>query len=118
VRSGARDYDPTVGRWTAKDPSLFNGGDLNLYRYAAGDPINLADVDGKDVCVDRSSNGYHHECVSVNGNPNQSYGAWPSGNPFWGKQAINSPHLRSKETGASGTSTMVLPEHARAGHAG
>lgn len=44
-RLGARDYDPESGRWTAKDPSLFNGG-INLFEYAAGDPINLVDVSG------------------------------------------------------------------------
>jgi RHS repeat-associated protein len=105
VRFGARDYDAVTGRWTAKDPSLFNGGDLNLYRYAAGDPINLADVNGKDVCVHRSSQGYHHEWVSINGNPNQSYGAWPSGNPWWGNQAIQNPDLRAKEMRKPSTST-------------
>lgn len=45
VRFGARDYDPTVGRWTSKDPSLFSGGE-NLYAYCVGDPINLVDRDG------------------------------------------------------------------------
>jgi RHS repeat-associated protein len=38
VRFGARDYDLKTGRWTAKDPSRFNGGDTNLYRYAFDDP--------------------------------------------------------------------------------
>ena len=33
VRFGARDYDPTIGRWTAKDPIDFAGGDTNLYGY-------------------------------------------------------------------------------------
>ena len=26
VRFGARDYDPSIGRWTAKDPIDFAGG--------------------------------------------------------------------------------------------
>lgn len=43
---GARDYDPMVGRWTAKDPIRFAGGDLNLYGYVLNDPINLVDLDG------------------------------------------------------------------------
>src|SRR5690606_37159458 len=30
VRFGARDYDPDTGRWTAKDPLGFAGGDTNL----------------------------------------------------------------------------------------
>jgi RHS repeat-associated protein len=49
VRFGARDYDAVTGRWTAKDPILFRGGDTNLYRYAAGDPINLVDPSGLDT---------------------------------------------------------------------
>ncbi|MFP2930737.1 PA14 domain-containing protein [Pyxidicoccus sp. 3LG] len=39
VRFGARDYDAEVGRWTAKDPIRFAGGDSNLYAYAGGDAI-------------------------------------------------------------------------------
>jgi RHS repeat-associated protein len=48
VRYGARDYDPYTGRWTAKDPILFDGGDFNLYRYAFNDPVNFIDSDGKN----------------------------------------------------------------------
>jgi len=40
VRFGARDYDPETGRWTAKDPIKFAGGDSNLYGYVLGDPVN------------------------------------------------------------------------------
>jgi RHS repeat-associated protein len=47
VRFGARDYDPEIGRWTAKDPILFQGGDTNLYGYLVNDPINDIDVTGK-----------------------------------------------------------------------
>jgi uncharacterized protein RhaS with RHS repeats len=46
VRFGARDYDPEVGRWTAKDPIGFSGGDTNLYGYVVGDPVNLVDPSG------------------------------------------------------------------------
>jgi RHS repeat-associated protein len=43
VRFGYRDYDPDVGRWTAKDPILFAGGDTDLFGYVQSDPVNMAD---------------------------------------------------------------------------
>jgi len=46
VRFGARDYDPDTGRWTAKDPILFAGGDTNLCGYTLGDPVNFVDPEG------------------------------------------------------------------------
>jgi RHS repeat-associated protein len=46
VRFGARDYDAQTGRWTAKDPILFAGGDTNLYGYVLNDPINFFDSIG------------------------------------------------------------------------
>jgi len=49
VSFGARDYEPQTGRWTAKDPAGFAGGDANLYNYAQGDPVNLVDPDGLAV---------------------------------------------------------------------
>jgi len=51
TRFGARDYDAATGRWTAKDPIGFEGGDANLYSYVLGDPINLTDEDGLAVYV-------------------------------------------------------------------
>jgi hypothetical protein len=46
VRFGARDYDAYAGRWTAKDPVLFAGGDPNLYAYIGNDPVNFIDPMG------------------------------------------------------------------------
>lgn len=49
---GSRHYDPEIGRWTSKDPNLFNGGDVNLYGYVFQDPVNFIDDNGmsaKDV---------------------------------------------------------------------
>jgi RHS repeat-associated protein len=46
VRFGLRDYDPDVGRWTAKDPIFFAGGDTDLYGYVLNDPVNLIDPSG------------------------------------------------------------------------
>ena len=46
VLFGARDYDPELGRWIAKDPIGFAGGDANLYGYCLGDPVGLVDPSG------------------------------------------------------------------------
>jgi RHS repeat-associated protein len=48
VRFGARDYDPSVGRWTAKDPVRFAGG-MSLYGYVGNDPVNNRDSRGKQL---------------------------------------------------------------------
>jgi RHS repeat-associated protein len=48
ARFGARDYDAATGRWTAKDPILFAGGQENLYTYVNGDPMNRTDPSGLD----------------------------------------------------------------------
>jgi RHS repeat-associated protein len=52
VRFGARDYDAETGRWTAKDPIGFGGGDSNLYGYVVGDPVNFVDPFGLRKYVD------------------------------------------------------------------
>jgi RHS repeat-associated protein len=46
VRFGYRDYDPDTGRWTAKDPILFAGGDTDLYGYCLNNPIITIDPNG------------------------------------------------------------------------
>ena len=46
IRFGYRDYDPATGRWTARDPIGFAGGDTNLYGYVLGDPVNFIDPSG------------------------------------------------------------------------
>ena len=46
MRFGLRDYDPAAGRFTAKDPSFFEGSPGNLYGYAGSDPISMRDPTG------------------------------------------------------------------------
>jgi RHS repeat-associated protein len=51
IRFGARDYLPSVGRWTARDPAFLAGG-LNLYGYVGNDPINRVDRSGLQTGVE------------------------------------------------------------------
>jgi RHS repeat-associated protein len=48
VRFGARDYDAAGGRFTQEDPIGLAGG-MNLYGFAAGDPVNYSDPFGLNV---------------------------------------------------------------------
>jgi RHS repeat-associated protein len=50
VRFGARDYDAETGRWTAKDPIGFRGGNTNIYAFAENDPVNRYDPFGFISC--------------------------------------------------------------------
>jgi RHS repeat-associated protein len=45
VRFGARDYDPTIGRWLTKDPPGFEAG-INFYAFCGNDPVNKIDPFG------------------------------------------------------------------------
>src|SRR5205085_30019 len=44
-----RFYDPTFGRFIQPDPLGFGGGDVNLFRYCGGDPVNNSDPSGEEV---------------------------------------------------------------------
>ena len=46
-RFGARDYDPQVGRWTAKDPIGLEAG-ANIYEYVGSSPVDRVDTSGLD----------------------------------------------------------------------
>jgi RHS repeat-associated protein len=50
VHFGARDYDPTNGRWTTPDPA---NADVNTYRGMGNDPTNQSDPDGMAVRVNK-----------------------------------------------------------------
>jgi len=39
-------YDPLMGRFISRDPLEFSGGDYNLYRYVANNPVNYVDPNG------------------------------------------------------------------------
>ncbi len=46
VRFGYRDYDPDIGRWSAKDPIGFGGGSGDVYAYGLNHPVELIDPIG------------------------------------------------------------------------
>jgi RHS repeat-associated protein len=46
VRFCHRDYDPTVGRFTAPDPLGDTGGDHDLYDYCVDEPVGRIDPEG------------------------------------------------------------------------
>lgn len=93
VRFGARDYDPAIGRWTAKDPIDFDGGDTNLYGYVLNDPVNWVDPKGLEIRVYSSNafgvSGLNHAFVystetgrvkGTHGSMSSSYGGNGGGN--------------------------------------
>ncbi len=45
----ARYYNPTTGRWISSDPTEFESGDSNFYRYVFNNSINFNDPDGERV---------------------------------------------------------------------
>jgi RHS repeat-associated protein len=49
----ARYYDAEVGRFISEDPMGFEGGSLNLYLYAANNPIMFMDPNG--LCINAIS---------------------------------------------------------------
>ncbi|PZD95350.1 hypothetical protein DNH61_12470 [Paenibacillus sambharensis] len=54
VRFGSRDYDPASGRWTARDPILYDSNQANLYVYVNNNPVQLRDPCGM-FCVGGSA---------------------------------------------------------------
>ena len=71
TRFGARDYDAETGRWTAKDPILFDGGDSNLYGYVLQDPVNITDMTGLSptLCEALWKMAEHPDNPWINGSP-------------------------------------------------
>ncbi len=75
VRFGFRDYDPAIGRWTAKDPIDFEGGDLNLYGYVGNSSINYIDPIGLlTIAIGGSWGGVDFSAIIYD----SKYGWWPS----------------------------------------
>jgi RHS repeat-associated protein len=69
TRFGYRDYDAYVGKWTAKDPIGFDGGDSNLYGYVLVDPVGFVDPMGlSQADVNKIANAFSIYVTMLNKN--------------------------------------------------
>ena len=80
VHFGFRDYDPATGRWTAKDPISFAGGDVDLYGYVLNDPVNLVDPTGLQF-INTGGIGNNKGPIVSPYSPNSPLG-WRVGDPI------------------------------------
>jgi RHS repeat-associated protein len=100
VRFGYRDYDPDTGRWTAKDPIFFAGGDADLYGYCLNKPINLIDPDGQLAF-------FWHGGITYAAARNSGYGIKDSLKMAW--------HAMAVDIGSQGQNIEDTRQHAMAG---
>lgn len=101
TRFGARDYDAETGRWTAKDPILFAGGDTNLYGYVLNDPVNFVDPVGLMAF-------YLHYGVTAVAALDSGYGLADSLSLAWKTMAVDSA------PGSQGTNPGATVRHGMA----
>ena len=80
VHFGFRDYDPDTGRWTAKDPIGFSGGDWDLYGYCVNDPLNIADPLGFEV----GAPGFWEGMIPIWGSGRAAINDFQEGHYIWG----------------------------------
>ena len=86
IRFGARDYDATAARWTARDPILFDGSSANLYAYVRNNPINRRDAWGlTDATWGDTSISITGEILSRGGRTSGVYSRRIKGNEFMDK---------------------------------
>ena len=112
IRFGYRDYDPETGRWTARDPIGFAGGDTNLYGYVLGDPVNFIDPIGLmnwnwgDFKAGYAQ-GLADASLSV-GNPNVSGGANTCSTEYAVGRALGEGIVRGGRGGSSRAPTLKM----------
>jgi RHS repeat-associated protein len=96
---GARSYDPSTGRWIARDPALFYGGSANLYTYVDNDPVNFNDPWGlMKLPSDPSGLGPDWTQDPTHRNPNGQRFRHPSGDVLdFHKGKPGAPGWRGKD---------------------
>lgn len=112
---GAREYDPTTGRFTTVDPILTPTDPLqaNGYSYADGNPINLSDPTGLDPGVP-SCSGTSAQILACR---NDSYGGGSSapaevdGSNNWGTSNSAEENQQIQDAGLSTFSPEIVREN-------
>ncbi len=115
IRFGARDYQPSNGRWTAKDTILFEGG-LHFYGYVNNDPVNEVDRQGLQGPVGCSpysfqvpSQGQRHIQVGPDSEPNPQQIHYPpcqqSQPDKWQQELFERMRFHTNEAQRSGGSS-------------
>jgi RHS repeat-associated protein len=114
VRFGLRDYEPEIGRWTAKDPIDFAGGDADLFGYVQNNPVNFIDPWGLLVQIhSRSVQGtggfgaHTYVTVTDNSGTTTTYGSY-NNNIGINAARINDP-TDSGPNRLPRTSTITVP---------
>jgi len=100
VRFGYRDYDPETGRWTAKDPILFAGGDTDLYGYCLNNPVGFIDHDGRKVSIIRCG---PHPSVRIENADTSLTGQWSFGPDDFSKKIMQSTLMQVRNGFATDT---------------
>jgi RHS repeat-associated protein len=62
---GARNYDPSIGRWMNTDPLAEKYPNISPYVYCVNNPINVIDPDGRDI-IYVTSNGVNYQYKNKN----------------------------------------------------
>ena len=112
TRFGYRDYDAYTGKWTAKDPIGFAGGDSNLYGYVLGDPVGFVDKDGlfandSSVPVEIRTESGAHQIIA----PGKSYPGQIDGFrvPAWNDDWIKVPNPANESCNVNADGTPEVP---------
>jgi RHS repeat-associated protein len=112
VRFGARDYDARTGRWTAKDPIGFEGGDPSLFNYVLNSPVNSVDPSGLSCLGNGGGNEFGSECL---GGAPRSGGSFSSGGAPAGNFARSVPISNSRINSLDIYSDLSTPTTPRTG---